>query len=285
MEKEIIRYNHVHGISIIDQNMPSSFPVHWHNSAEFTFVLKKGCRFRIGEQIYEPDAGDVLFAWSRELHEILQAAVNSCLLLQVSSNVIENSTDLAAAMRFFNKCHYILAEKEPELSARLFQYLYELKEIYQKEQYFMETRCKLMAYQILLEIGEYVMREHRELIGDEHFSTKAWAYIRSACSFIAEHSDEDISQVDVADAVGLSPYYFSKLFKDYTRTTFPAYLSGIRVQNVINLLTNEQLSVTECAFLAGFQSTTTFNKVFRETIGCSPKEYRKLHSTTQQHKK
>ena len=45
----------------------------------------------------------------------------------------------------------------------------------------------------------------------------------------------------------------------------------------IALLTEDSLSITECAFMAGFQSTTTFNKVFLESMGCSPREYRKLH--------
>ncbi|MBO7356271.1 MAG: AraC family transcriptional regulator, partial [Lachnospiraceae bacterium] len=31
------------------------------------------------------------------------------------------------------------------------------------------------------------------------------------------------------------------------------------------------------AFMAGFQSTTTFNKVFRDITGYSPRDYRKLY--------
>ena len=60
--------------------------------------------------------------------------------------------------------------------------------------------------------------------------------------------------------------------------SFPDYISGIRVQNAINLLVNDKLSITECAFLAGFQSTTRFNKVFRDITGMTPREYRKLHT-------
>ncbi len=281
MEKEIIRYSHIQGFVVRDHNLPAKFPSHWHSSAEFVLFQKTGSRFTIGETTYETDAGDIILVWPRELHEVSHAKADSYLLLQFSSNVIENSIDLAAAMRFLNKCHYISAAQEPELCEKLCGYFYELKEIYETEQYFIETKCKIVVYRILLLIGEYVMREHRELIGDEHFSDKAWEYVRNACSFISEHYDENISQAEVADEIGLSPYYFSKLFKEYTKTTFPAYLASIRVQNAIKLLTNEKLSVTECAFMAGFQSATTFNKVFREMTGCSPKEFRKLHSNPQ----
>lgn len=276
MEKEIIRYTHIPGIAVIE-HLPDKFPSHWHDSAEFALILKKGCRFKVAEQVYEPEEQDILLIWPRELHETVRASEDSALLMQVSSAVMENSTDLAAAMRFLNKCRLIQGKKEPELSKKLSGYFSELQEIYENEHYFIETKCKIIVYQILLLIGEYALREYREQIGDAKFSDKAWEYVRKACSFIAEHSEEDISQTEVADAVGLSPYYFSKIFKDYTQTTFPAYLAGIRVQNAIHLLTNEEMAITECAFMAGFQSTTTFNKVFRETTGCSPKEFRKLH--------
>jgi AraC-like DNA-binding protein len=131
---------------------------------------------------------------------------------------------------------------------------------------------------MLLKIGNHVMQEHREQIGDSKFSDKSWNSIKNACSFIADHSAEDVSQAEVASIVRLSSYYFSKLFNEYTEMSFPDYISGIRVQNAINLLVNDKLSITECAFLAGFQSTTRFNKVFREITGMTPREYRKLHT-------
>ena len=122
------------------------------------------------------------------------------------------------------------------------------------------------------------MEERREQIGNENFSDRSWDYIRYSLNFISEHSSEDISEARVASEIGLSQYYFSKLFNAYTEMSFPDYLSGIRVQNAINLLVNEKLSITECAFMAGFQSTTRFNKVFREITGTTPREYRKLHT-------
>ena len=271
MDKEIIKYSYIHGLTIA-RDVPTVFPSHWHNSAEFSFILKKGCDFVIKDEEYKPEPGDILCTWPRELHEIKSSPEEGYILLQFSSSLIENNTDIATAVRFLNKCHYISAKKEPELAKKISGLVDEFLDIYYNKQYFVETKCKIIIYNILLLIGEYVMQERRELIGNENFSDKSWEYIRSACSYISEHSTDDISQAEVAGVIGLSPYYFSKLFKDYTHMTFPAYLANIRVQNAINLLENKQLPITECAFAAGFQSTTTFNKVFRETTGCTPKE-------------
>ncbi len=277
MDKEIIRYSNIQGIALAEENIPSSFPSHWHNAAEFVVVLKNGCRYRIGDTVYSPSAGDLLLIWPRELHEIVSNPENGVFFLQFASGLIENSADLSAASRFLKECHLISCKENPELVGQARELIDQLRDTYRKKQYFSETRCKLVIYNLLLLLGDHILLQHREHLGDEHFSDKSWAYIRSACSYISEHACENISQSEVASHTGLSPYYFSKLFHKYTQTTFPAYLSGIRVQKAINLLTDEDLSITECAFSAGFQSTTAFNKVFLEHTGLSPRQFRKLH--------
>lgn len=278
MNKEIINYSYIHGLSFAKDNVPRSYPEHWHNSAEFTLILEKGCEYTIGEERFYPDPGDILFVWPRELHEIRNAPPKGYILIQFSPTLVESSTDIVTAIRFLSKCHHISKKKDPELSKKLSDYISEFVTTYDSNLHFIETRCKIIIYNILLLVGEYILEEHRELVGNEQFSDATWEYIRTACSYISEHSSEDISQTEVASITGLSPFYFSKIFKEYTQMTFPAYLANIRVQNAINLLSNEQMSITDCAFMAGFQSTTTFNKIFRETTGCTPREYRKLHT-------
>lgn len=277
MDKEIIKYTEVNGITVID-NPSTDFPSHWHHAAEFTLVRKDGCRFRIADREYAPEAGDILLIWPRELHEVLNVPDKGSMFIQFSSTLIESNTDLAAAARFFRKIHLISRKKDPELTEKIQELILNIRDIYNNKRHFSETRCKMLVYELLLLIGEYAMNSHRELIGSERYSDKSWDYIRAACNYINEHSSEDISQTDIAEYIGLSSFYFSKLFNEYMGTSFPEYLSGIRVKNVINLLLNENLSVTECAFLAGFQSTTRFNKAFREVTGCTPREYRKLHA-------
>lgn len=278
MDKEIINFKNIHGVAVTDTTYLTEFPEHWHNAAEFTIVQKKGAKYKIGDILLEPSVGDIILVWPKELHEIIYMPLHGSMFIQFASSLIENNTDLTATSRFFNQCHLISRRKNAEVCSKLTSLIYELQELYRSNTHFTETRCKMLVYRMLLLIGDYVMDNRREQIGTEKFSDKSWEYIRNALSYIAEHSAEDISQVQVAAAAGLSPYYFSKLFNEYTEMSFPDYLSGIRVQNAINLLVNEKLSITECAFMAGFQSTTRFNKVFRDITGTTPREYRKLHT-------
>ena len=280
MEKEIINYSEIHGVALASKDLPTAYPTHWHNSAEFMQILKKGCEFTIGDEVFNPEPGDILLVWPNELHTIENAPKDGYTLLQFSSTLIDNNTDISTGIRFLSKFHLISKKNEPELAKKVTDLISDISDLYTNKQYFVETKIKISVYNILLLIGEHVMMEHREFVGERRFSDATWDYIRSACHFIREHSTENITESEVASAIGLSPFYFSKIFKEYTDNSFPAYLTGIRIQNVISLLVDETLTITDCAFSAGFQSTTTFNKAFREYTGCSPRDYRKLHSST-----
>ena len=277
MDKEIINFYNTNGIVFVEKNIPKVFSSHWHNAAEFVRILKDGCRYRIGDTVYKPAAGDILLVWPRELHELVHIPEDSIEFIQFSSRIIENNTDLASATRFLNECHHISSKKNAELTEKISRFFEKIHDTYKKGQLFTETKSKLLIYEMLVLIGEFAMKKYGEKLGEENYSSRSWNYIRAACSYIAEHSAENITQAEVAEKTGLSPFYFSKLFNEYTRMAFPSYLASIRVQNAINLLADENKSITSCAYESGFQSTTTFNKLFHELTGCSPREYRKLH--------
>ena len=278
LEKETVKFYSMSDISLTEKRIPESYHAHWHDAAEFTLFYKDGAGYRIGNTSYEPEEGDILLVWPRELHTIEHMPQNGGFFIQFSSKIIENNHDLVSASLFMNSLHLISKKQNYGFAEAIRQKMLEIREFFLSDSYFSETRCKRCIYEILLLIGDHVISEKKEAPTDGGYSDASFEYIRSACRYIASHSSEDISESGVAHIMGLSPGYFSKLFKKYTQKTFPMYLSEIRVQNAIHLLTGENLSVTECAFRAGFQSITTFNKVFHDTTGYSPRDYRKLHN-------
>jgi AraC-like DNA-binding protein len=98
--------------------------------------------------------------------------------------------------------------------------------------------------------------------------------IAKAKQFIIEHHTEDLSLGQVAEAVHTSVFYFCKLFRKVTGTTFTEFVSRTRVERAKNLLLNPNLRISEIAYEVGFQSLTHFNRVFKKIVGESPTEYR-----------
>ena len=98
--------------------------------------------------------------------------------------------------------------------------------------------------------------------------------ITRAKEYIREHHTEDLSLGQVAAAVHTSIFYFCKLFRKMTGTTFTEFVSRTRVEKAKNLLLNPNLRISEIAYEVGFQSLTHFNRVFKTVVGESPSEYR-----------
>lgn len=92
--------------------------------------------------------------------------------------------------------------------------------------------------------------------------------------FVNANLEEKISLESVASHVGVSPYYFCKVFKQAAGMTLTEYVNRRRVEWAKRLLLNPRSRVTEVAFDVGFQSISQFNRSFLKYVGESPTRYR-----------
>jgi AraC-like DNA-binding protein len=98
--------------------------------------------------------------------------------------------------------------------------------------------------------------------------------IWKARNFIHQHSDEELSLTQVAQAVNISPNYLSEKFRQVTGVNFVSYIARTRYEKARSLLHDLDLRVSEIAFAVGFQSLSQFNRVFKKLSGKSPTAYR-----------
>ena len=97
--------------------------------------------------------------------------------------------------------------------------------------------------------------------------------------FIARNYMKPIKNEDIAKAVELHPDYANTIFKKSFGTTLNKYLMMQRILHVQRQLCVSRKKITEIALEAGFNSLSRFNAAFWEVCHCSPKEYRKRHSS------
>ena len=277
ISKEKIQFHSTSAIIINDSEGPETFPPHWHNAAEFTLVLEDGLKYRINDILYEAEKGDIILVWPHQIHETVKASRSGSVFIQFPSTVLESSLDLVFISRFLYACHHLKSSSDKVLCDHIQDKIREIEKIHNSSDLLAETKCKLCIYDIIITISERVLSEIKKRLAADKGSTTGWNYIHDACIYIVENSSENITQAMVAKHIGLSTFYFSKLFKQYMHMSFPAYLSNIRIKHAASLLLDETCTITECAFQAGFQSTTAFNKAFLDITGHSPREYRKLH--------
>jgi transcriptional regulator GlxA family with amidase domain len=110
----------------------------------------------------------------------------------------------------------------------------------------------------------------------ENFHTQV---VMRAEEFIRKHFDKNIGVDDIAKNVFLSQYHFSRIFKKQIRYSPYQYLLHVRLQYAIDLLYQNNLSLTEISFRSGFRSIDYFSSAFSKKYKVSPSKYRKALKT------
>jgi len=98
--------------------------------------------------------------------------------------------------------------------------------------------------------------------------------ISKACKYIQENFQKDISLDDVSKEVNVSPYYFSKLFKEEVGENFIDYLTGLRIECAKELLLRPVLSIREAGIQSGYADPNYFSRIFKKQTGMTPRDYR-----------
>lgn len=95
-----------------------------------------------------------------------------------------------------------------------------------------------------------------------------------AQKYIRENFAKDISLDDVSREVNVSPYYFSKLFKEEVGENFIDYLTGLRIAKAKETLKDVSVSVKEAGLKSGYPDPNYFSRIFKKQTGMTPREYR-----------
>lgn len=98
--------------------------------------------------------------------------------------------------------------------------------------------------------------------------------VERARKFIDGHYHKDISLDDVSREVEISPYYFSKIFKEETGKNFIEYVTEIRMNRAKELLLGTDLSMKEICSQIGYADPNYFSRIFKKNTGITPTEYK-----------
>ncbi len=100
--------------------------------------------------------------------------------------------------------------------------------------------------------------------------------LQRVLAHVKENIEKELAVNEMAQVVGMSQYYFSKLFKVSTGTTPHQYVMRQRVERAQELLRDTPLALVEVASQVGFETQSHFTSVFRRLVGLTPKRYREV---------
>ena len=93
--------------------------------------------------------------------------------------------------------------------------------------------------------------------------------------YVDNHYSDPLDLEQAAEIAGLEKTYFSTYFHRKTGMCFHDWLSRIRVNEALNLMSCRDLSITEVALAVGFQELRTFERAVRKHTGFAPRTIRK----------
>ena len=135
---------------------------------------------------------------------------------------------------------------------------------------------KLQELKSREEIGRWLWEQTREIsrnVGSAR-EKPSESVMEKAKEYIRENFRKDLTLDEVSKVVDISPYYFSKLFKQETGENFIEYLTKVRMKNAEELLKDSSYSIKEICAASGYGDPNYFSRIFKKYEGVTPSEYR-----------
>lgn len=269
-------------IRIWYNNQSEDYPTHWHTATEIIMPVDNCYTVTVSQNVYHLNVGDILVIPSGEQHELSAPSSGARFIYLFDFSAISKLKGFASILPLLAQPILITAQTAPLIYEQEYNLLLQMR-----NEYFSENNLReLVIYSMLINFFVHIGRNHFESAIDNPYarSDKKREYIETfneVLNYIDNHYMEDLSLETVANAAGFSKYYFTRLFKQYTDTTFYDYLSYKRIRVAESLLSRQELSITEIALQSGFSSISTFNRIFKKLKNCSPTEYRESYISGQ----
>lgn len=110
---------------------------------------------------------------------------------------------------------------------------------------------------------------------DFDFETQQIDFKSQIHAFISEqYSNSELKAIDLANHLQIPEYKVGEILKVHVKMTFKSFLNHTRIEAAKQYLKNSSYSISEIAYKTGFNSPSSFNRVFKEIVGQAPSEFK-----------
>lgn len=97
-------------------------------------------------------------------------------------------------------------------------------------------------------------------------------------AYVDAHVTEELAVSEIADAFQISASYLARIFKRSIGYPLSKYIIRRRLGEAQTLLLNSSLPISEVSLRVGYPNQSYFTKLFTQSFGVSPLQYRKISS-------
>ena len=92
-----------------------------------------------------------------------------------------------------------------------------------------------------------------------------------ALEYIQDHLGQELTVSRLAEAVSISPYHFTRLFREATGKSPHQFIIEARISKARHLLERGNISISEAAYEVGFADQSHLTRHFKRVFGLPPK--------------
>ena len=245
---------------------------HVHNSFELCMVLTGSIQVT-SRQVRHIFAKDQIFIFNPAQPHELKAIGEGVVILsiQLSYSLFFNYYPLIQNIVFtsenINDC--LPAEAAGSIRTLMLEISYE----YFARKEFYEFRCICLTNALMNCILKYVPYKVLDK-AEARSANNRNMRLKRIVDYIENNYTGKLLLSDIAGTENLSLCYLSHFFKDNFNMTFQAYLNNLRFERARQLLLKTDMRIIDICMESGFSDTKYLNKMFLDTYGCTPKDYR-----------
>jgi len=271
---------------IINSYKELEYPPHWHNAVELVYAKKNGCEVNVNGGNIPLEERDILIIAGGDIHAFTADKVardGERILIQFDIPRLDCLDHIKNLIWSLTCTRVISLKNNVFVHDEIEQHICKIVTEYKKMDTAYEMSINARIFDIIVVLirnflkntdtddikeANNLKQNRKRLTGLEK--------LNNVFQYIEENYLEDITLDDVSRAVGFSKCYLSRIFNEITEKSFNTYLNSFRIKKAEKLIMDSSITITEVAHSVGFNSTGTFNRVFRQIKGCSPSEYRKM---------
>ena len=255
---------------------------HWHDFMELSYVRRGSGVYEIEDKVFRVSRGDMVIINNSERHRVTYDPQDPLYetVLHFAPELLCAREDDRLDSRYLRLFLYHGAtfSNAPQLSPEARRAVGRLVADIRAEAAGRRPWYELMIKSKLLTLVTHLIRacglsEQPDL---ERVTARRRniARLEKILAFIRKNLAAELGLGTIAGRFAMNPSYFSDYFRRNLGITFSEHLAQVRVQEAQRLLAEDRLNVTEIAYACGFNTATSFYRVFRRVTGTSPGDYR-----------
>lgn len=253
------------------------FSQHCDSFIKIIMIIDETFVIRINGEETVLKKGDVMFISPGVLHSTKTVTHGEFLVIKADITGLENSSIFNGILDDIPPFLTISPESNPIMYNNLNSKILQINKEYKLD----KTLAEISTYSLLLDIFVYVKKNQKkesiEIYTPEKNHYDYTEKFVEICNYINNHCTENLTLDDISKIAGFSKFHFSRLFKQFNNITYYKYLNQTRITYAVPFLENEENSITDIALSSGFNSLSTFIRIFKQEKRCTPSEYRKAH--------